>query len=111
MQVTVTPGVFTVTVIGSQPTREVIADSRSVRFQPTVVSPVYRKPPRTLVVRCAVPRIPRVEGAGGVVAYDSSWPERSGRERASLEEVLAPWLRGGIHQIGSTAVPGLAARP
>ena len=28
-----------------------------------------------------------------------------------LERVLAPWLVGGIHHIGSTAVPGLAAKP
>jgi GrpB-like predicted nucleotidyltransferase (UPF0157 family) len=28
-----------------------------------------------------------------------------------LERVLAPWLEGGIHHVGSTAVPGLAAKP
>src|SRR5437899_1094942 len=32
-------------------------------------------------------------------------------ERERLEEVLGPWLEGGIQHIGSTAVPGLAAKP
>jgi GrpB-like predicted nucleotidyltransferase (UPF0157 family) len=28
-----------------------------------------------------------------------------------LERVLAPWLEGGIHHVGSTAIPGIAAKP
>jgi len=28
-----------------------------------------------------------------------------------LERVLARWLKGGIHHVGSTAVPGLASKP
>jgi GrpB-like predicted nucleotidyltransferase (UPF0157 family) len=32
-------------------------------------------------------------------------------ERALLERVLAPWLDRGIHHIGSTAIPGVAAKP
>ena len=46
-----------------------------------------------------------------LVLYDPEWPRRFEAERALLERVLAPWLDGGIHHIGSTAVPGIAAKP
>ena len=46
-----------------------------------------------------------------VVPYDPEWPLRFEAERAVLEEVLARWLAGGIHHIGSTAIPGIAAKP
>lgn len=46
-----------------------------------------------------------------IVPYDPAWPRRFEVERALLERVLAPWLEGGIHHIGSTAVPGIAAKP
>ncbi|MGH3039390.1 MAG: GrpB family protein, partial [Gaiellaceae bacterium] len=46
-----------------------------------------------------------------VVPYDPEWPHRFEVERALLERVLAPWLDGGIHHIGATSVPGLAAKP
>ena len=46
-----------------------------------------------------------------IVAYDPAWPRLFEAERASLACVLAPWLDGGIHHVGSTAVPGLAAKP
>ena len=46
-----------------------------------------------------------------VVAYDPQWPVRFAAEHALLVRVLAPWLSGGIHHVGSTAVPGLAAKP
>ena len=46
-----------------------------------------------------------------VVAYDPAWPVQFETERALLEDVLAPWLDGGIHHIGSTSVPGLVAKP
>ncbi len=47
----------------------------------------------------------------GVVPYDPAWPRRFEEERVLLERLLAPWLDGGIHHVGSTAVPGLAAKP
>ncbi|HSC91722.1 MAG TPA: GrpB family protein [Gaiellaceae bacterium] len=45
------------------------------------------------------------------MAYDPSWPERFDEERRLLEDALAPWLVRGVHHVGSTAVPGLAAKP
>lgn len=46
-----------------------------------------------------------------IVPYDAEWPGLFEAERAVLERVLRPWLDGGIHHVGSTAVPGLAAKP
>lgn len=43
--------------------------------------------------------------------YDPAWPRRFEEERAALEGALAPWLEGGIHHIGSTSIPGIAAKP
>jgi GrpB-like predicted nucleotidyltransferase (UPF0157 family) len=46
-----------------------------------------------------------------VVRYDPDWPRRFEAERALLERVLAPWLDGGIEHVGSTAIPGISAKP
>ena len=46
-----------------------------------------------------------------VVRYDPEWARRFEEERELLGRVLAPWLDGGIHHVGSTAVPGLSAKP
>lgn len=46
-----------------------------------------------------------------IVPYDPRWPERFERERAALEAVIGSWVVGGIHHVGSTAVPGLDAKP
>jgi GrpB-like predicted nucleotidyltransferase (UPF0157 family) len=43
--------------------------------------------------------------------YDSTWPRKFEAERALLVSVLAPWLVGPIEHVGSTAVPGLPAKP
>lgn len=46
-----------------------------------------------------------------IVPYDPSWPARFERERVALEEAIGRWTPGGIHHVGSTAVPGLDAKP
>ncbi len=46
-----------------------------------------------------------------IVEYDSSWPARFADERALIERTIAPWLVGAVEHIGSTAVPGMAAKP
>jgi GrpB-like predicted nucleotidyltransferase (UPF0157 family) len=43
--------------------------------------------------------------------YDPRWPMRFEEERAALADVIGDWVAGGIHHVGSTAVPGLDAKP
>jgi GrpB-like predicted nucleotidyltransferase (UPF0157 family) len=46
-----------------------------------------------------------------VVPYNSAWRDMFLAEQAVLHQVLAPWLAGEVEHVGSTAVPGLAAKP
>jgi GrpB-like predicted nucleotidyltransferase (UPF0157 family) len=46
-----------------------------------------------------------------LVAYDLGWPAAFARERAALLPAVTPHVVGGVHHVGSTAVPGLAAKP
>jgi GrpB-like predicted nucleotidyltransferase (UPF0157 family) len=46
-----------------------------------------------------------------VIDYDPSWPARFEQEAALLADAIGQWAPGGIHHVGSTAVPGLAAKP
>jgi GrpB-like predicted nucleotidyltransferase (UPF0157 family) len=43
--------------------------------------------------------------------YDPGWPARFEEERAVLQRGIGDWILGGIHHVGSTAVPGLDAKP
>ena len=43
--------------------------------------------------------------------YDPSWPQRFAAASSALTSALRPWLAGPVEHIGSTAVPGLAAKP
>jgi GrpB-like predicted nucleotidyltransferase (UPF0157 family) len=46
-----------------------------------------------------------------LAAPDPGWPTQFEQERAALDEAIGEWVCGGIHHIGSTAVPGLEAKP
>ena len=43
--------------------------------------------------------------------YDPGWPAAFEEERALLESLIGEWRDGEIEHVGSTAVPGLAAKP
>lgn len=46
-----------------------------------------------------------------IVEYSPQWPLEFAREQQLVAQALAPWLVGLPRHIGSTAVPGLAAKP
>lgn len=46
-----------------------------------------------------------------IVPYDPSWPGRFADERDLLAKTIGDWVVGTIEHVGSTAVPGLAAKP
>jgi GrpB-like predicted nucleotidyltransferase (UPF0157 family) len=54
---------------------------------------------------------PQPEAPIELLGGDLSWPLKFEQERALLAHGLARWLAGGIEHIGSTAVPGLVAKP
>ena len=43
--------------------------------------------------------------------YDPSWRQRFAAASRELTPLLTPWLAGPIEHVGSTSVPGLAAKP
>jgi len=55
--------------------------------------------------------MPEKDAPISLVDYDPRWPQVFEEEKALLHPLLAPWLAGPIEHFGSTAVPGLAAKP
>jgi GrpB-like predicted nucleotidyltransferase (UPF0157 family) len=46
-----------------------------------------------------------------LVPYDPAWPAAFEAEAGLLQARIGPWVAGGIHHVGSTSIPGLAAKP
>jgi GrpB-like predicted nucleotidyltransferase (UPF0157 family) len=46
-----------------------------------------------------------------IVDYDPRWPDLFDLQRGPVTAALAAWLAGPLEHIGSTSVPGLAAKP
>lgn len=46
-----------------------------------------------------------------LATYDLSWPLKFNEERGYLLDTIGSWNYGGIEHVGSTAVPGLVAKP
>ena len=43
--------------------------------------------------------------------YDPAWPEAFATESVALRPLLEEWITGGVHHVGSTAIPGMIAKP
>ena len=46
-----------------------------------------------------------------IVPYDPAWPGLFEAERGALADAIGAWLAGPVVHIGSTAIPGLPAKP
>jgi len=46
-----------------------------------------------------------------VVDPDPAWADRFAEQQMVVEDLLRPWLTGPVEHIGSTAIPGLRAKP
>jgi GrpB-like predicted nucleotidyltransferase (UPF0157 family) len=44
-------------------------------------------------------------------AHNSSWSQMFASEKTLIERTLSDWIQGGVHHVGSTAIPGIAAKP
>ena len=54
---------------------------------------------------------PQGEAPVEIVQYDPLWTSKFESERVLLQALLAPWLTGPIEHVGSTAIPGMEAKP
>ena len=55
--------------------------------------------------------MPQLDEPIRLVPYDPAWPSRFAAEATALETAIGNYASGGVHHVGSTAVPGLDAKP
>jgi GrpB-like predicted nucleotidyltransferase (UPF0157 family) len=46
-----------------------------------------------------------------LVEYDSSWPSKFEEEKKLLLTIAGDWFYGSVEHVGSTAIPGMVAKP
>lgn len=46
-----------------------------------------------------------------LVPYNPGWPEKFEKENKLIDSSIGPFITGGIHHVGSTAIPGMSAKP
>jgi GrpB-like predicted nucleotidyltransferase (UPF0157 family) len=56
-------------------------------------------------------KTPTGEAPVEIFDYDPGWPAKFEAERVLLQTVLSPWLAASIEHVGSTAIPGMPAKP
>lgn len=54
---------------------------------------------------------PWATAAAVIVPYDPGWTARARQFTGELTAALGPWLLHPVEHVGSTAIPGLAAKP
>jgi len=85
---------------------------RSFSYHPVTLQQITFPWHRLFEARIALDVVPAGRGRPGIVVvdYDPRWPQVYEEDHAAIVRALGPMVRG-IEHVGSTSVPGLAAKP
>ena len=99
---------------GSRPCRHGPRRAEQHRYRRCMAGPDAARPPSSSGPQDAAAREDWPAWATQpieVLLHDPAWQEAGDIERQRLQHLLAPWLTADVEHVGSTAVPGLAAKP
>jgi GrpB-like predicted nucleotidyltransferase (UPF0157 family) len=68
---------------------------------------IYATPAWTIQDRRVVGREEEIS----IQPSDPTWSQKFESEKTLVERTLGVWIHGGVHHVGSTSVPGIAAKP